>query len=99
MEFSSLMEVLLCFKSIKEINHWKRYNMSDMMKKATNINPNIYEMGNKRYKCAVMNKNASCGYRPDEVFFINCFLDDCEDKDFLSDLEHWEDSGTVVHYW
>lgn len=93
------MEVLLCFKSIKAINHWKSHEMSDMMKKANNTSHNIYEIGDKRYRCAVMNKNTSCGYRPDEVFFINCFLADCKDKEFLSDLKYWEASGTVVHYW
>ena len=93
------MEVLLCFKSIKAINHWKSHEMSDMMKKATNTSDNIYEIGDKRYRCAVMNKNTSCGYRPDEVFFINCFLADCKDKEFLSDLKYCEASGTVVHYW
>ena len=93
------MEVLLCFKSIKAINRWKRHEMSDMMKKANNTSHNIYEIGDKRYRCAVMNKNTSCGYCPDEVFFINCFLADCKDKEFLSDLKYWESSGTVVHYW
>lgn len=99
---NNLMEnknILLCFKSNKDLHYWEKNDMSDFFKRSIRLSGHCYQIGDKIYKAAVMNCTLEHGYLPNEVYFINCFSDDCEDEKFIECLGFWESLGTVVHYW
>ena len=91
--------ILLCFKSDKDLRYWENNDMSDLFKFSIRLGNHRYQVEDKIYKAAVMNGSICRGYFPNEVYFINCFLDDCNDEKFIGELEFWEEIGTIVHYW
>lgn len=90
--------VLLCFKSDKDLQYWEKNNMSNFSKNSIHLDCHCYQIDDKIYKAAVMDCNLCHGYFPNEVYFINCFLDDCKDEKFIEFLEFSESLGSVVHY-
>ena len=91
--------ILLCFKSDKDLRYWENNDMSDLFKFSIRLGNHRYQVEDKIYKAAVMNGSICRGYIPNEVYLINCFLDDCNDEKFIDELEFWEGIGTIVHYW
>lgn len=91
--------VLLCFKSDKDLQYWEKNDMSDFFKYSIRLGGHRYQINDKIYKAAVMDCTLRHGYLPNDVYFINCFLDDCKDEKFIECLRFWESLGTVVHYW
>lgn len=91
--------VLLCFKCEKDLQDWEKNNMSDFFKYSIRLGGHRYQIDDKIYKAAVMDCSLRHGYFPNDVYFINCFSDDCKDEKFIECLGFWESLGSVVHYW
>lgn len=89
----------MCFKNNKYLQYWEKNDMSDFFKYSIRLGGHCYQIDDKIYKAAVMDCNLFHDYFPNEVYFINCFVDDCKDEKFIEGLEFWESLGTVVHYW
>ena len=87
--------VLLCFKSDKDLQNWEKNDMSDFFKYSIRLGGHRYQIDDKIYKAAVMDCTLSHGYLPNDVYFINCFLDDCVSfKSMLNDYL----SGNEIDY-
>ena len=89
----------MCFKNDKDLRYWEKNDMSDFFKNSIRLGNHRYQVEDKIYKASVMDCSLSHGYFPNEVYFINCFLDDCKDEKFIEGLGFWESLGSVVHYW
>jgi hypothetical protein len=85
--------ILLCFKDYDDLFRYRRENMSRLERYC-----NDFRNGDTMYKLGLMNSNTVCGLSVNEVFFVNCSIDDCDDEDFKLTLRVLEKWRTKVHY-
>lgn len=85
--------ILLCFKDYDDLFRYRRENMSSLERYCEG-----FRNGDTMYKLGLMNSSTVCGLSVNEVFFMNCSIDDCEDEDFKLTLRVLEKCGTKVHY-
>lgn len=85
--------ILLCFKDYDDLFRYRRETMRRLEHYCDG-----FKNGNTMYKLGLMNSSTACGLSVDEVFFVNCSIDDCEDEDFKLTLRVLEKWRTKVHY-
>ena len=85
--------ILLCFKDYDDLFRYRRENMSRLERYCGG-----FRNGDTMYKLGLMNSNTVCGLSVNEVFFVNCSIDECRDEDFKLTLQVLEKCGTKVHY-
>lgn len=85
--------ILLCFKDYDDLFRYRRENMSRLERYCDG-----FKTGNTMYKLGLMNSSTACGLSVNEVFFVNCSIDNCVDEDFKFTLRVLEKCGTKVHY-
>jgi len=85
--------ILLCFKDYDELFKYRRETMRCLEHYCEG-----FRNGDTMYKLGLMNSSTACGLFVNEVFFVNCSIDDCEDEDFKLTLRVLEKWGTKVHY-
>ena len=85
--------ILLCFKDYDDLFRYRRETMRRLERYYDG-----FRNGDIMYKLGLMNSSTACGLSVDEVFFVNCSIDDCEDEDFKLTLRVLEKCRTKVHY-
>ena len=85
--------ILFCFKDYDDLFRYRRENMSRLER-----HYDRFRNGDTMYKLGLMNSSTACGLFVNEVFFVNCSIDDCRDEDFKLTLRVLEKCGTKVHY-
>lgn len=85
--------ILLCFKDYDDLFRYRRETMNRLERYCDG-----FRNGDTMYKLGLMNSSTTCGLSVDEVFFVNCSIDDCEDEDFKLTLRVLEKWRTKVHY-
>ena len=85
--------ILLCFKDYDDLFRYRRETMNRLERYCDG-----FRNGDTMYKLGLMNSSTACGLSVDEVFFVNCSIDDCEDADFKLTLRVLEKRGAKVHY-
>ncbi|MBQ2982733.1 MAG: hypothetical protein IJD58_11500 [Lachnospiraceae bacterium] len=85
--------VLLCFKDYDDLFKYRRESMNHLERYCEG-----FRAGSTMYKLGLMNSSTACGLSADEVFFVNCSIDDCEDEDFKLTLRVLEKWGAKIHY-
>ena len=85
--------ILLCFKDYDDLFRYRREIMRRLERYCDG-----FRNGDTMYKLGLMNSSTACGLSVDEVFFVNCSIDDCEDEDFKLTLRVLEKWGAKVHY-
>ncbi len=85
--------ILLCFKDYDDLFRYRRETMRRLERYCDG-----FRNGGTMYKLGLMNSSTACGLSADEVFFVNCSIDDCEDEDFKLTLRVLDKWGTKVHY-
>ena len=85
--------ILLCFKDYDDLFRYRRENMSCLERYCDG-----FRNGDIMYKLGLMNSSTACGLSANEVFFVNCTIDECRDEDFKLTLRVLEKCGTKIHY-
>ena len=85
--------ILLCFKDYPDLFKYRRESMNRLERYCDG-----FRNGDTIYKLGLMNSSTACGLSASEVFFVNCFIDDCEDEAFKLTLRVLDKCGTKVHY-
>ena len=85
--------ILLCFKDYDDLFRYRRENMSRLERCCEG-----FRNGDTMYKLGLMNSSTICGLSVNEVFFVNCSIDECQDEDFKITLRVLEKCGSKVHY-
>ena len=85
--------ILLCFKDYDDLFRYRRETMRRLERYCDG-----FRNGDTMYKLGLMNSSTACGLSVDEVFFVNCSIDDCEDEDFKLTLRVLDKWGANVHY-
>lgn len=85
--------ILFCFKDYDDLFRYRRETMRRLERYC-----NGFRNGDTMYKLGLMNSSTACGLFVNEVFFVNCSIDDCEDEDFKLTLRVLEKWGANVHY-
>lgn len=85
--------ILLCFKDYDNLFRYRRESMNRLERYYDG-----FRNGDTMYKLGLMNSSTACGLSANEVFFVNCSIDDCEDEDFKLTLRALEKCGTKIHY-
>lgn len=85
--------ILLCFKDYDDLFRYRHENMSRLKRYCDG-----FRTGNTMYKLGLMNSSTACGLSANEVFFVNCTINECQDEDFKLTLRVLEKCGTKVHY-
>ena len=85
--------ILLCFKDYDDLFIYRRENMGRLERYYDG-----FRSGDIMYKLGLMNSSTVCGLSANEVFFVNCSINECRDEDFKLTLRVLEKCGTKVHY-
>ena len=85
--------ILLCFKDYDDLFKYRRESMNRLERYCEG-----FRAGSTMYKLGLMDSSTACGLSADEVFFVNCSIDDCEDEDFKLTLRVLEKWGAKIHY-
>ena len=85
--------ILLCFKDYDDLFKYRRESMNRLERYCEG-----FRAGSTMYKLGLMNSSTACGLSANEIFFVNCSIDDCEDEDFKLTLRVLEKWGAKIHY-
>lgn len=85
--------ILLCFKDYDDLFRYRRETMKRLERYCDG-----FRNGDTMYKLGLMDSSTACGLSVDEVFFVNCSIDDCEDERFKLTLRVLEKRGSKVYY-
>ena len=85
--------ILLCFKDYDDLFRYRRESMIRLERYCEG-----FRNGDTMYKLGLMNSSTACGLSVNEVFFVNCSIDDCDDEDFKLTLRMLEKCCAKVHY-
>lgn len=89
--------ILVLFKDYKELRKWgtdyllpiaRRYDYSQYFDCHSDTH----------YKLGLMERSTIIGRYANDVYFVNCSIDDCNDEEIFRDLQVLKSWGTNVHY-
>ena len=89
--------ILVLFKAYKELRKW---GVDYLLPIARRDDYSQYFdcHSDTHYKLGLMERNTTIGRSADDVYFVNCSIDDCKDEEFFRDLQVMKKWGTNVHY-
>lgn len=89
--------ILVLFKDYKELREWGTDYLLPIARR-DNYSHYFDCWSDTHYKLGLMERSTTIGYRADDVYFVNCSIDDCNDGEFFRDLQVLKKWGTKVHY-
>lgn len=89
--------ILLCFKDYKELREWGSDYLLPIARR-DDYSHYFDDWTDTDYKLGLMERSTTIGYRADDVYFVNCSIDDCNDEEFFRDLQVMKRWDTKVHY-
>lgn len=88
--------ILILFKDPKELREWGNEYLLPIAKR-DDYSQYLDRHSDTHYKLGLMKRSTTIGRNANDVYFVNCSLDDCKDEEFLSDLHMLESWGTNIH--
>ena len=88
--------VLILFKDHKELREWGTEYLLPVAKRDDDFQY-FDRHSDTHYKLGLMERSTTIGRNANDVYFVNCSLDDCKDEEFLRDLQMLESWGTNIH--
>ena len=88
--------VLILFKDPKELREWGTEYLLPIAKRDDD-SQYFDHRSDTHYKLGLMERSKTIGRNANDVYFVNCSLDDCKDEEFLRDLQMLESWGTNIH--
>ena len=89
--------ILVLFKDYKELCEWGSDYLLPIARR-DDYSQYFDCWSGTHYKLGLMERSTTIGYRADDVYFVNCSIDDCNDEEFFRDLHVLKTWGTRVHY-
>ena len=89
--------ILVLFKDYKELREWGTEYLLPIARR-DDYSQYFDCWSDTHYKLGLMERSTTIGYLADDVYFVNCSIDDCEDEEFFRDLQVMKKWGTKVHY-
>ena len=89
--------ILVLFKDYKELREWGTDYLLPIARR-DDYSQYFDCWSDTHYKLGLMERSTTIGYRADDVYFVNCSIDDCNDEEFFRDLHVMKRWGTKVHY-
>ena len=88
--------VLILFKDHKELREWGTEYLLPVAKRDDDFQY-FDRHSDTHYKLGLMERSTTIGRNANDVYFVNCSLDDCKDEEFLIDLQMLESWGANIH--
>ena len=89
--------ILVLFKDYKELRKWGTDYLLPIARR-DDYSQYFDCYSDTHYKLGLMERSTTIGYRADDVYFVNCSIDDCNDEEIFRDLQVLKSWGTNVHY-
>lgn len=89
--------ILVLFKDHKELRGWGTEYLLPIARR-DDYSQYFDCWTDTHYKLGLMERSTTIGRNADEVYFVNCSLDDCKDEEFFRDLQVLKKWGTKIHY-
>ena len=89
--------ILVLFKDYKELREWGTDYLLPIARR-DDYSQYFDCWTDTHYKLGLMERSTTFGYNADDVYFVNCSLDDCKDEEFFRDLHMLKAWGMNVHY-
>ncbi|MBO5826893.1 MAG: hypothetical protein J6R59_00245 [Paludibacteraceae bacterium] len=89
--------ILVLFKDYKELREWGNDYLLPIARR-DDYSQYFDCWSDTHYKLGLMERSTTIGYYADDVYFVNCSIDDCKDEEFFRDLQVMKKWGTKVHY-
>ena len=89
--------ILVLFKDYKELREWGTDYLLPIARR-DDYSQYFDCWSDTHYKLGLMERSTTIGYRADDVYFVNCSIDDCKDEEFFRDLQVMKKWGSNVHY-
>lgn len=89
--------ILVLFKDYKELREWGTDYLLPIARR-DDYSQYFDCWSDTHYKLGLMERSTTIGRNADDVYFVNCSLDDCKDEEFFRDLQVLKKRGTKVHY-
>lgn len=88
--------ILILFKDPKELREWGNEYLLPVAKRDDD-SQYFDRRSDTHYKLGLMERSTTIGRNANDVYFVNCSLDDCKDEEFLRDLQMLESRSTKIH--
>ena len=89
--------ILVLFKDYKELREWGTEYLLPIARR-DDYSQYFDCHSDTHYKLGLMERSTTIGRSADDVYFVNCSIDDCNDEEFFRDLHVLKSWGTKVHY-
>lgn len=89
--------ILVLFKDHKELREWGTDYLLPIARR-DDYSQYFDCHSDTHYKLGLMERSTTIGRGANDVYFVNCSIDDCKDEEFFRDLQVMKKWGTNVHY-
>ena len=89
--------ILVLFKDYKELREWATDYLLPIARR-DDYSQYFDCRSDTHYKLGLMERSTIIGRYANDVYFVNCSIDDCNDEEFFRDLHVLKKWGTKVHY-
>ena len=89
--------ILVLFKDYKELREWGCDYLLPIARR-DDYSQYFDCHSDTHYKLGLMERSTTIGRSANDVYFVNCSIDDCNDEEFFRDLQVLKKWGANVHY-